>query len=111
MEITCTICKHYSRTQEQHERHVVTEEHKKNTAIYENGLEAGLSRSEKLADALKQLTNNVEPCDVCEGSGTIDGDACRSCGGTGEQLQSYGVLIAETIPAARAALKAYEAAK
>lgn len=41
MKVTCKICKHYSRTMEEHGRHIQSEAHKTNAEIYEMGLAAG----------------------------------------------------------------------
>ena len=61
MEVTCTICKHYSRTMEQHDRHIQSEAHKTNAEIYEMGLEAGEFKSAatiaRLRDALKPFSH------------------------------------------------------
>lgn len=52
---------------------------------------------------IEKFTDNFTRCDLCNGSGiqpVTNDDACRSCGGTGVQVASYGVLIAELYPEA-----------
>ena len=76
-------------------------------------MRAAVNNASALAEALEALVDNVEVCSDCNGKGTMrrTDDACETCGGIGEVLASRGLLIAEIIPAARAALAAYRGAK
>lgn len=53
----------------------------------------------ELRKALQKFAANFSDCSFCDGTG-VDaiGDACRTCGGTGYEITSYGVFFAELKP-------------
>lgn len=54
----------------------------------------------ELETFVRDFVANFEPCSACDGRGvephTRD-DACHSCGGTGSQVKSRGVLLSELL--------------
>jgi hypothetical protein len=55
----------------------------------------------ELESFIKRFCDNFKPCGYCDNGCDENGDACNSCGGTGDELESRGVLLSELLPDAR----------
>lgn len=62
-------------------------------------LAAQAARIKELEAFVSAFMDNFETCSTCFNEDTDD--ACDSCGGTGIQMQSRGILLSELFPDAR----------
>lgn len=49
----------------------------------------------ELLEFVRRFLDNFKTCDKCGGIGTWDADTCPRCHGTGEQIDSIGILLVD----------------